>query len=176
MLVYFKVGNFKSIKEPVVINFNTTSIGEHQDTNVFKRGKDSLLRTVLLYGPNAGGKSKILDALAFFRWSVINSAMDKQSDEKINAEAFALNTITVDQPSYFEAEFIIDKTKYRYGFESDKEAVRKEWLMEVKVTTDKPLFLRIGQEFQIHTKKFKDGEGLGKRTRKNALFLSVAAQ
>lgn len=176
MLVYFKVGNFKSIKEPVIINFNATSIGEHQDTNVFKRGKDSLLRTVLLYGPNAGGKSKILDALAFFRWSVINSATDKQSDEEINTEAFALNTVTVDQPSYFEAEFIIDKTKYRYGFEADKEAVRKEWLMEVKATTDTPLFLRIGQEFQIDNKKFKDGEGLGKRTRRNALFLSVAAQ
>ncbi|MFZ0579376.1 MAG: AAA family ATPase, partial [Psychrobacillus psychrotolerans] len=176
MLVYFKVGNFKSIKEPVVINFNATSIREHQDTNVIKIGEDSFLRTVLLYGPNAGGKSNILDALAFFRWSVINSATDKQSDEEINTEAFALNTVTFDQPSYFEAEFIVDKTKYRYGFEADKEAVRKEWLMEVKVTTDTPIFLRIGQEFQIDNKKFKDGGGLGKRTRKNALFLSVAAQ
>ena len=175
MIVYFKVGNYKSIKDPVVINFTATSIGEHYESNVIKTDKDELLKTVMLYGPNASGKSKILDALVFLRWSVLNSATDRHSHERINTEAFALNTTGKEQPSFFEAEFIVGKIKYRYGFEADVEAVRKEWLMEIKATTSNVLFLRIEQDFKIEN-KFAEARGLEKRTRRNALFLSVAAQ
>jgi len=174
MLIYFKVGNYKSIKEPVVINFTATAINEHRASNVIRRGKDELLKTILLYGPNASGKSKILDALVFFRWSVLNSAADRLSHQQISTEPFALNTTTQEQRSFFEAEFIIQKTKYRYGFEADKEAVRKEWLMEVKATTSQVLFLRIEQEFKVEN-GFAEAKGLEKRTRRSALFLSVAA-
>lgn len=176
MLVYFKLGNYKSIKEPVVINFNATAISEHQETNVLKKEKDELLRTVLLYGPNASGKSKILDGFAFFRWFIVSSATDMQSTDEIGTDPFALNTKTKAQPSFFEAEFYVGKTRYRYGFEADQHIVQKEWLLEVKVTTSTPIFLRHKQEFQINESKFKGGGGLEKRTRKNALFLSVTAQ
>ncbi|RKR82916.1 hypothetical protein BDD43_3109 [Mucilaginibacter gracilis] len=176
MLVYFKVGNYKSIKDPILINFSAAAIGEHQDTNIYAKNKEELLKTVLLYGSNASGKSKIMDAFVFFRWSIINSATDKQSKQPIDTEPFLLNTRTRKQPSYFEAEFLINKTKYRYGFEADAKSIQKEWLLEVKATTSNPLFLRIDQKFEINEAKFPDGIGLDKRTRKNALFLSVAAQ
>ncbi|HTK17991.1 MAG TPA: ATP-binding protein [Mucilaginibacter sp.] len=176
MLVYFKVGNYKSIKDPIVINFNAAAISEHQETNVYSKGKNDLLKTVLLYGPNASGKSKIMDAFVFFRWSIINSATDTQSKQPIDTEPFLLNTRTRKEPSFFEAEFFVNKTKFRYGFEADEKAIRKEWLLEVKATTSTPLFLRIGQKFEINDVKFPGGLGLDQRTRPNALFLSVAAQ
>lgn len=175
MLVYFKVGNYKSIKEPVVINFNATAVTEHQNSNVYHGKKGDFLKSVFLYGPNASGKSKILDAFVLFRSIILKSATDQESHAQIRVEPFLLNDTTKDKPSFFEAEFFINDNRYRYGFEADRDSVKKEWLLLVKSTTVQPVFLRIEQEIQIHENRFPGGTGLEKRMRKNALFLSVAA-
>ena len=175
MLVYFKVGNFKSIKDPILINFAATSINEHQETNVFEDGKDKLLKTVLLYGPNASGKSKILDAFVAFRAMILGSS-SYNSTRQIPVYPFDLNPDTRKSPSFFEAEFIVKNKKYRYGFEADEKEVSKEWLLEVKATTQTPLFLRIGQKFQIDHKKFANAKSLETKCNSNVLFLSVADQ
>ena len=176
MLIYFKVGNYKSIKDPIELNFNAAALNEHPDSNVIGGENVSLLKSILLLGHNASGKSKILDAFVFFRLFVISSATENQRNEKIDVESFRLNTATVGKPSFFEASFMVGELKYRYGFEVDSDRVYKEWLLESKVTKEYPVFLRIGDEVQINKKKFPNADGLEKRTRKNALFLSVASQ
>ncbi len=179
MLIYFKVGNFKSIKDPVTLNFNATSISEHNKSNVIQNDKIPLLKSILLYGHNASGKSKILDAFVYFIWFINNSATDKQSNEQIDVEPFEFYESTSKQPSFFEVSFILGKSKYRYGFEADKDSVIKEWLLESKSLKDAkeyPVFLRIQQNIEIDYKRFENSEKLDKKTRKNALFLSVASQ
>jgi AAA15 family ATPase/GTPase len=176
MLIYFKVGNYKSVKEPILLNFNAAAISEHTDSNVFEDESLPLLKSILLYGPNASGKSKILDAFVFFKWLVNNSATEKQGNEQIEVESFELSEATENMPCFFEVSFTLDEYKYRYGFEVDKEKIHKEWLLESKVTKEYPVFLRIGDQFEINGKRFPNAEGLEKRTRKNALFLSVASQ
>jgi hypothetical protein len=176
MINYFKVANYKSIKEAVTLNFNAASISEHMDSNIIYNEKDSLLKSIVLYGHNASGKSKLLDALVYFKWFINNSATEKQSSEKIDVEPFELNEANAKRPSFFEMSFIIGKIKYRYGFETDKEFIHKEWLLESKATKEYPVFLRINQEFEIDFKRFENSQDLQKRTRKNALFLSVASQ
>lgn len=176
MLIYFKVGNYKSIKDPIVLNFNAAAISEHADSNVIDDESLPLLKSILLYGPNASGKSKILDAFAFFRSLINNSATEKQGNEQISVESFELNEATENMPCFFEASFTLDEYKYRYGFEVDKERIHREWLLESKATKEYPIFLRIGDQFEINSKRFGNSEGLQKRTRKNALFLSVASQ
>jgi AAA15 family ATPase/GTPase len=177
MLVYFKVKNFKSVKEPVVINFNTAGISEHTDSNIFQEAGIDLLRTIVLYGHNASGKSKIIDALFFYKtW--ISESVNESLSEKFFPQPFALSTETEKLPSLFEAEFILNGIRYRYGFELDYEKVHKEWLLEAKSPNGKdyPVFLRMGQEFEIDEKRFPDGEDLIKKTRSNALFLTVGSQ
>ena len=177
MLIYFKVGNYKSIKDPVVLNFNPAAISEHADSNVIIEDKSlPILKSILLYGPNASGKSKILDAFIFLKWLINNSATEKQGNEQIDVESFELSAATENMPCFFEVSFLLDEHKYRYGFEVDKEKIHKEWLLESKVTKEYPVFLRIGEQFEIDNKRFNNAEGLEKRTRKNALFLSVASQ
>jgi uncharacterized protein len=176
MLIYFKVGNYKSIKDPIVLNFNAAAISEHADSNVTEDKSLPLLKSLLLYGPNASGKSKILDAFAFLKWLINNSATDKQGNEQIDVESFELSEETENMPCFFEVSFLLDEYKYRYGFEVNKEKIHKEWLLEAKVTKEYPVFLRIGEKFEIDSKRFNNAEGLEKRTRKNALFLSVASQ
>jgi AAA15 family ATPase/GTPase len=176
MIIYFKVGNFKSINEPVIINFNASSINEHHESNIVEYNNTKLLKTIMMYGHNASGKSKILDALIYFKSFISNSATEREVGDGIKVEPFKLLDENAKKPSSFEIGFFIDKTKYRYGFEADAKKVHKEWLIEVKVTKDTPLFLRIDQEIQIDYRKFPNSELLDKKTRENALFLSVATQ
>jgi len=176
MLIYFKVGNYKSIKEPVTINFNASSITEHGGSNIAQEKHASLLKSILLYGHNASGKSKILDAFAFFSWFVRNSAKENQSSERIDVNYFELSDLTEKKPSFFEIAFLVGNKKYRYGFEADEQIIHKEWLLETSIKKENPLFLRINNDFEIDLKRFQNADGLKKRTRKNALFLSVASQ
>lgn len=71
-------------------------------------------------------------------------------------------------------------TKYRwwqprYGFIIDHEKVHKEWLYYVPKTKEAKLFERDGQNISLGS-HFGEGKGLEEKTRKNALFLSVADQ
>jgi uncharacterized protein len=177
MLVYFKMGNFKSIKDPVIINFNAASISEHSESNKLNEGGIDLIRSILLYGHNASGKSKILDALDFFRiW--ITHSVEESIVEIVRPEPFALSATTEKEPSHFEACFILNNTIYRYGIKVDREKVHSEWLLESKSATGKdyPIFLRGDNEFQVDYKRFENAEGLDTKTRPNALFLTVASQ
>ena len=176
MILYFKVGNFKSIYEKIVLNFNATSLSDYNDSNVIELNKKSILKSILLYGHNASGKSKILESIDFFKWFVSNSATEKLEDSRLDLEPFRLLENSNKEPSFFEMSFFIGKTVYRYGFEADDKKVYKEWLLEVKKTTEKPIFLRINNEFKIEYKIFENSEGLDVRTRNNALFISVASQ
>ena len=176
MIVYFKVRNYESIKNTLTLSFLSSSISEHSDSNVIQKGKDELLKTVVLYGHNASGKSNVLDAVAFFRWMILYSATELQSNEEIEVEPFRLSSETESEPSYFEMSFYVGSIKYRYGFETTNKKVVKEWLLETKKVKEYPVFLRINNEYQIDDKRFPNASGLEKRTRDNALFLAVSAQ
>lgn len=176
MIIYFKVANYKSIKDPITLDFSATSISEHSESNLIRLNKSILVKSILLYGHNASGKSKLLDALVYFKWLINNSATEKQSNEKIDVSPFAFSTSTEKKASFFEICFFLGTVQYRYGFEANREVVKREWLIEVRTTTEYPLFLRINQELDIDIKRFENADGLEKRMRKNALFLSVASQ
>lgn len=176
MLISFKVANFKSINDEITITFNSTSLSEHEDSNVISTGRNNLLKSILLYGHNASGKSKILDGIVFCRWFVCNSALEMNSEEEIEVEPFQLTEKSAKRPSFFEIAFYLDNQRFRYGFEVDKKKVHREWLLESKANKEYPVFLRIGQKIDIDLKRFPNAEDLDKRTRKNALFISVAAQ
>ncbi len=175
MLVYFKAENFKSIKDPVVINFEATAISAHQHSNVIEKGKAKLLKTVLLYGANASGKSKILDAFVTYRALILKSTAN-HSTTLLPVQPFKLNTESVKQPSQFESEFIIKNKRYKYGFKATNKHIDSEWLIEVRSTTDSAVFLRVGQDFEINEKKFQNAKGVEKKCNENVLFLSVADQ
>lgn len=176
MLLYFKLGNYASINEPITINFEASSISEHQESNVNYTSKANTLKSILLYGHNASGKSNILAGLVYFRWIVLNSATNMNVSDSFDVEPFLLDTASEQEPSFFEVGFMIDNTKFRYGVQINKKEVVKEWLLESTRKKYYPLFLRINQAVEIDAKRFENSEGLDKRTRKNALFLSVCSQ
>ena len=65
-----------------------------------------ILKSAVIYGANASGKSKFIDALAFMKHFVITSAKDSQKGDKISVEPFRLNVESEKEPSEFEIIFI----------------------------------------------------------------------
>ena len=176
MLIQFTVGNFYSIKDPATINLSAISpIKEYKESNVFHNDRYQLLKSAVIYGANASGKSKFLKGIDFMKWFVINSSKSTQKDEKINIECFRLDNESCDKPSLFELSFLIDKVKYRYGFKLTSQRVVEEWLFNSKKVKEYPLFIRDQDGVEV-TEYFPEGNGLEERTRDNALFLSVNAQ
>jgi len=155
MLVEFTVNNFKSIKDTVKFSMLTSSKDEG---NCFEKRKYNLLKSAILYGANASGKSNFLRAMAFMSKLVLNKYKIIQSTDKLPHEPFRLSTETEDSSSSFEIVFFIDDIKYRYGFEIDNELVYSEWLYADEKGKEAKLFYRDVEEKEyVNPNKFVEG-------------------
>lgn len=176
MLIEFEVGNFLSFREPVRLSMVAAApIKEFRADNVFAAGRYRLLKSAVVYGANASGKTNLLSAFVRMRWLVLNSSRETQASEPIDVMPFKLDSDTEGKPSRFEATFLADGVRYRYGFEVDRKRVHAEWLFEAKKVAEIALFLRRQEGIDVQP-GFKEGNGIEPRTRDNALFLSVVAQ
>lgn len=175
MLIEFKIENYLSYRDSKTLSMVASGqVSEHCEANVISSERTPLLKSAVIYGANASGKSNLLKAMAYMQWFIINSSKEGQADEPINVSPFKLDTATEYQPSSFEAVFLIHGIRYRYGFKADSVAVVAEWLYEAKKDKEKALFLREGDGIDIRS-GFTEGNDLESKTRDNALFLSVVA-
>lgn len=178
MFVKFTVSNYLSFKDQTSIDLTATSLTEYRNDNIFQSpvGDLSLLKSVIVYGANASGKSNLFKAINFVKQFILNSSKETLSGEKISVERFKLSDTTQTKPSAFEIEFIVSDIKYRYGFEVDKFKVHSEHLYFQKINKEYPIFTRTFQTIEIGKKIFFPSENLFSITRENTLFLSVCAQ
>ncbi|MCG2746358.1 MAG: ATP-binding protein [Desulfobulbaceae bacterium] len=146
------------------------------------KGLPRLLRSSVLYGPNAAGKSNLFRALHFMQEFVQNSAKEKQAGESIPLQPFLLNQDGPSSPSEFEAIFLQDDIRYQYGFTANTERVTHEWLFAYPQGKSQRWFERsynpeTRQEEWYFGSKFTGKKKVWQEaTRPNALFLSAAIQ
>ncbi len=176
MLIEFSVANFLSFKDRVTFSMVASNDDALQESNVFSERKKRLVKSAVIYGANASGKSKLLNAMGFMRHMVLASSKDTQANEEIDVDIFKLSTECEGKPSFFEIVFIKDGNTYRYGFEVDRRRVHSEWLFTVPTTKEAKLFVRENNRIKVSRIHFKEGMDLETKTRENALFLSVCAQ
>jgi hypothetical protein len=174
MLIQFSVSNYTSIKELVTLSMVAAKRAELRNSNVFTEDKFDLLKSAVLYGANASGKSNFIRAILFAKMFIQNSA-NTQIKDPIMVRSFRLNPAAEKEPSSFEFIFINNGIRYRYGFAADRAEVKSEWLFYAPKGRETRLFFREKQSIELNA-DFKEGKGLEDKTRNNALFLSVAAQ
>ncbi len=175
MLIEFRVGNFRSFSEIATFSLLAApAMKEFEESNVIQRERYRLLRSAVIYGANASGKSNLLSALRFMRWFIHDSSKERQANEKIPISPFKLDASTENSPSHFEITSLIDKRRWRYGFEADQHRIHKEWLLYADKNKETLLFSREMDNIDVR-EGFTEGKGLAEKTRENALFLSVAA-
>lgn len=177
MLIAFSVQNFKSIRDLQTLTLEARTDDHLGWSNVITDGKLRLVKSAAIYGPNASGKSNLIEAMIWFRNFVLVSSKESQAGESIDITPFLLSSQTERDPTHFEVEFRWDGFDYRYGFDLTAKAVESEWLYrKAPSAKEAKLFTRDAQDFDVSTTYFKEGKGLEPRTRPNALFLSVCAQ
>jgi uncharacterized protein len=179
-MIEFSVGNYRSFKDVVTFSMVAAPVQHENEeidrNNVFTIAQDiNLLKSAAIYGANASGKSNLVRAISFMRTFVINSAIGRRVQDPIDTDIYRLSKDTETEPSYFEIIFASGTTRYRYGFEVDRHNVKSEWLYHNLGAEEDELFSRDGQDINV-SEKFIEGQELTKRTRSDALFLSVVAQ
>ncbi|OAZ03921.1 AAA family ATPase [Flavobacterium succinicans] len=182
MLLQFSIKNFRTFKDKATLSLIASNYDKdtREVENVFEDKKFNyrLLKSAVIYGANASGKSKLLEAVAFMRHFVINSSKESQKGESIEVEPFRLSKETENEPSEFEIIFLFKGELFRYGFEATEEKIISEWLYHKPKTKEIELFYRDGNHFDTHERNFAKGTTVAKEglVRDNALLVSVAAQ
>lgn len=174
MLLNFKVKNFRSIKDEIVLDLQATNDKTMAEEAIFEQEKVSFLKSVAIYGPNASGKSNIMKAFVVFRSMILESLLRSNLAVDLPNEFFKLSAETENKPSLFEMTFLLDGDIFTYGFEINKKRVCGEWLKRKKGKIT--LFERNKQKIESNKNYFKEATKILKdQTLENVLFLSVLA-
>jgi AAA15 family ATPase/GTPase len=182
MLIQLSIRNFKTFKEKTVLNMVASNYDKstREKENIIQQNDFNLrlLKSSVIFGANASGKSKLIESLMFMKQFVIRSSKESQKGEPIEVEPFKLQTDSEKDSSEFEVIFIYKKEMFRYGFEVTNEKVISEWLYHRPKTKEVEIYYRDKQKFEIHGRNFSKGAFLVKEDviRDNELMLSKAAQ
>ncbi|HAA2203676.1 TPA_asm: ATP-binding protein [Campylobacter jejuni] len=181
MLIEFRVENFLSIQDGQVLSMVASSDNTFLTSHTNNDKKLKLLKSSVLYGANASGKSNIIKALAIMKKIVISSANGQRGD-KLPIIPFLLGNED-NKSTKFEIIFIQNDTKYQYGFILNSEKILEEWLLVFgESNRAQKWFERIYNEKEEKYNYSFGAKFLGSKqlwensTRDNALFLSVAIQ
>lgn len=171
MLLQFSCSNYKSIKDKIDFSMRASS-----DTTMLERTKEyngaHILRMAAIYGANGSGKSNFISAIEFAQ-NLIGRSFWYQPGEKIRLYPHKLSS--VDSPTTFDFQFVIDGVRYAYGFSLVEGAVKEEYLYHFPKHKQSRIFDRSGLETS-YGRDYQNSFTSAKAALKdNRLFLSCAA-
>ena len=169
MLLRFGAANYRSILEPVELSMIAVD-KDRPSTRGFDLLAERVLTIAGIYGPNASGKSNVVEALAWLSMAVGRSL--RAWDQFIPREPFKFGR-GPETPSAHEVEMVVRDVRYAYRVEVDDSAVLFEGLYSYPERRRRVLFERDGLE--VH---FRRGLGALAGTRElltpTTLALSAA--
>lgn len=185
MLVEFRVKNFRSLRDEQVLSLvasiDKTLLDSHAlNTNL--KAVPHLLKSAVVYGANASGKSNLIKALQYMRGVVLESAGLQPGQTYDRLQPFKLDSTSAHEPTEFEITFILDGVRYQYGFAMTQQRIVSENLLVYKAFKPQPWFNRqfdaeSGLDVYEYSSYLKGAKKLWEgATRPNALFLSMAVQ
>jgi AAA15 family ATPase/GTPase len=177
MLIEFSIENFRSFKEEVTLSLISSS-DKSLDNNLIKTAtlkKDNLLRSEVIYGANASGKSNVVSAFNFLRKLVINSHKFQKGTE-ISYSPFKLDKKYTSKPSKFEIVFLKNNIRYTYGVSLTNEKIVDEYLYYYPQGRKALIFERKDTFNYKFTIDINEQEFLSSKTLPNVLYLSNSTQ
>lgn len=159
----FSFENFRSFKDLQTLNMTSSRLKSANpkmdlDNLLREEEKNTLLKTKLIYGANAGGKSNIIKALSIFLEIIKKSLKDEEIISRVTP--FMLDDTSLKKPSNFQLIFRVEGVKFRYGYEVYKGEVLSEWLFQTHLR-EEPIFIREGQTIlEINKSQFPKGAEL----------------
>jgi len=138
MLLRFEVANYRSILEPVELSM--IAIDEDRPpARAFDLLTERVLAIAGIYGPNASGKSNVVEALAWLSAAVGHSL--RAWDKVIPREPFRFGR-GLESPSWLEIEMVVEGIRYVYRLDVDDSKVLFEGLYSYPERRRRVLFER----------------------------------
>lgn len=140
MLIRFNVENFLSFDEKA--EFSLIANKERRlQSHIVKGDGVNILKSSVIYGANASGKSNLVKAIDFSRKVIIKGI------EKLNPVNFhfRLKKDNLNKPSIFNYEIKSGNKYYSYGFaiQLNELKIIEEWLYEIGNKKEKKIFERV---------------------------------
>jgi AAA15 family ATPase/GTPase len=181
MILRIHIKNFLSFYEETSISlFPGKGTSQKHVIRNEKRDDIPALKTAVIYGANASGKSNLIKAVSFFKEFVIKGFIPNQG---ISYTPFKLSD-KKNEISKIEFEIKIKEKNYAYGAEFNEQEVLEEWLYVINQRTEQKIFTRKNSKDKVEVEfdkvKFKDKDTenfarfTGRGTPRNKLFLQEA--
>lgn len=127
MLLRATIQNFKCFKDEASLQLTPSRDPSHPD-HILETERDPglrALRTAAIYGANAHGKTKLIDALGVLRAMIVSGYED---DEAVADFSFSLDKEFSQSPTILKVEFVFKDTLYEYGLVTGDNHIKEEWL------------------------------------------------
>ncbi|HBQ5786801.1 TPA: ATP-binding protein [Klebsiella pneumoniae subsp. pneumoniae] len=184
MLIEFNVENYLSLKNKQTFSLIANKSNELEENIFTVEGNVNLnvLKSAVIYGANAAGKSNVLLAVRAMMDIVTQSASSTQAGEEVPVFPFKLDSDSIKNPTEFEVTFIAEGIRYQFGFSATNERIIDEWLFAYPKGRPQKWYFRAWDEEKQEYEWDFGASLLGEKqvwqrsTRNNALFLSTAVQ
>lgn len=174
MLIQFSAENYLSLKEKVVLSMLASNDTEHTEHLIASQKKEAYLKSAVIYGANASGKSNVLNAF-WFMVNYVLTSHEKQLHKSIDRVPFKFDKAMLEKPSDFEVIFTVDDIRYAYGFSATDKEVVEEYLYYYPNGRQAIIFERKNTNEYRFTVDVDEQMTLRDRTSANKLYLSVAS-
>lgn len=129
MLIGFSVSNYRSFNSQQTISLVASKVARHKE-HIAEIGDRKILKSSLIFGANAGGKTNLIRAINFSR-NIILEGLDSVN---LNKKHFRIKQDAYNQPGIFEYRMMIGGKEYSYGIVISyaKAVILSEWLVRIE--------------------------------------------
>ncbi len=184
MVLEIRLNNFFSIKEEVILDFRAARIksanAKALKNNIFDENKSDILKTLIIYGANASGKSNIIKAIRFCNAMVFESH-NHNENTIYSFIPFKFDNYGNKPSSYF-IRFVLNETEFEYSFSLSRTSIITENLYYYPKGRIKEIFTRDERRGKTKKEKYtftdviKRPFDVAENTSDKTLYISRASQ
>ena len=163
MIAEFKVKNYCSVRDEIVLSFIPTNDNDPDGiyTEEVAEGV-RLLKMACIYGSNASGKSTLLNAFSFLCNFIVDS--DNKKGDSTRVEPFRLDDKSYKEKTEFTLVFYLNREKYILNIILDSQMIYHESLKVYATSRATSLYERTYNETEGKSEiKFSASLGLSKK-------------
>lgn len=182
MLCQFGFKNFKSYKNETIFDFQAGELSEFKESLIEDDKATPLLPVSVVYGPNGGGKTTLLQALSCLITMVVfpihelkKNRMNLIVQQRVNCEPFLYDEKSKNEPTEFNLYFRKNNNEYRYYVAIKNDIVVSESLFRRGIGAKKTAVIFTREENNIDLGASIGKSGINTDVNPKMLFLSFLA-
>ena len=183
MLCQFGFKNFKSYKNETIFDFQAGKLNEFKDSLIKVDDKATqLLPVSVVYGPNGGGKTTLLQALACLITMVVSPIRKLKKNREhlilqqdVDCEPFIFDEKSKNEPTEFNLFFRKNSNEYRYYVAIKNDIIISESLFRRGIGAKKTAVIFEREEDNIELGASIGKNGINTEVNPKMLFLSFLA-